>query len=84
MQLEDITGLWFNFAGRNDILHYYTTYNFKPGYSIEIITQAMDNNTNTTKGYVSYSTGQYRLKGDSVILKDLKTYAAHPYKSWKN
>jgi hypothetical protein len=66
---NEIYGKWFQ-----DRQSFHEVFDLRQDGVVEIITSVIDRTNNKILGYVSRSTGSYSLKGDSVIIKDLKIY----------
>ena len=75
--MQHIKGEWLRVNTWDDGYIAQGNYKFADDLTVEITGRIYDPKTNEFKGYLSRQTGTYSIKGDSVILTQVKQFVAN-------
>jgi hypothetical protein len=75
--MQRLKGEWLRVNTWDDGYVAHGEYKFSDDLTVEITGRIYDPKTNEFKGYLSRQTGTYSIKGDSVILTQVKQYVSN-------
>ncbi len=72
---QKLFGKWYQENSFDNHQVYRIQYNFTSYHHIEVNGAVLDSAGHTLKGYMATSIGTFRIKGDSIVVSNLKVYS---------